>query len=262
MSDTSVLKEAAVVLSTFGLARDIPAFSSTERVRISEGLKTSKARITKLLEQRKSPILREDAGLLKMLDREIVKESVKYERYVVLEAAKELSVGEMAHQLDSMVSAMGPLAELSEGLAAVISAKAGAAKDAAVALEDLESAGMKKDFGSKLAEFKKLFADVGVMVRGLIALSDDMQSGKLAETLDPIMAWVMKRKKKATSLLETLMEYDSEVKKVGGAEGGGDICRAPAGALQISFGSALKGFLGGLTGGERHIGVGMSGAPR
>ena len=144
------------------------------------------------------------------------------------------------------------------------------------------------------------------------------------------MAWVMKRKKKATSLLETLMEYDSEVKKVGGAEGGGgmmsrllkkssagvntaekvkheiesvikskspgfakialnfgaDLMERPikeiarafkafdnqvaskvdvdmlASMTKQSFGSALKGFLGGLTGGERHIGVGMSGAPR
>ena len=148
----------------------------------------------------------------------------------------------------------------------------------------------------------------------------------------------MKRKKKATSLLETLMEYDSEVKKVGGAEGGGgmmsrllkkssagvntaekvkheiesvikskspgfakialnfgadlmerpikeiarafkafdnqvaskvdvdmpELCRYRllASMTKQSFGSALKGFLGGLTGGERHIGVGMSGAPR
>lgn len=216
MSKSLILTEAKAVFGTFTLLTKHPAFLPDEIASLKEQKALSEARVSKLLENLASPILREDAQVMAALESQLVKEAIGLDRLTILEAASGLSVQEMVGQLHGMAGALEPLVELSPGVGMSVDTVLAQAQELAIELEDLEGAGMMREFRGKMGEFREVFAKLAGMVKGLVAVSDELHSGKLREILGPVLQWVVKRKKKMTSLLDTLQQYDAEVNKVGG----------------------------------------------
>lgn len=211
-----MLTETVVVLKTFKLLANHSAFTPREVKALREAKAASVKRYRKLVAEVNDPILREDAQAQRVLHASIVNEAVKLERLIILEAASSLSVQEMVDQLNGMLVALESLVPLSSAIGMQIDTVADRAKSLAIEIEDLEGAGLAREFRAKLAELREVFAKVASMVKGLVAVSDELHAGKLGEILKPVLAWVTKRKKRTTSLLETLLEYDAEVGKVAG----------------------------------------------
>lgn len=219
MSKSLILTEATAVLGTFRLITKHPAFLPEEIAALKEQKALSTARMAKLLENATRPVLREDAQLMAALNRAVVAEAINLDRLTILEAASGLSVQEMVEQLHGMSASLEPLVELSSGVGMQIDTVAAQAQDLAMQLEDLEGAGMMREFRAKMGEFQQVFAKIAGMVKGLVAVADELHSGKLREILGPVLQWVVKRKQKTSSLLDTLQRYDAEVGKVAGQEG-------------------------------------------
>lgn len=216
----NLLNEAVVILETFRLMVDVPAFSDSEKASLREEKAASRTRfeghvaVANSLNESRTP--RKFAAAR----RAAIKEAIVLERLTIMEAASSLSVNEMANQLAGMVKSVAPIAQVSESVVNEVQQKAEAAHAMVMELEDLEGAGMSGEFRKKLGEFKTLFGDVATVVKGLVAVSDELFSGALAEIINPVLSWVVKRKQKTTSLLETFEAYDAEVNRAtgGGAE--------------------------------------------
>lgn len=219
MKSSLVLQEAVIVFKTFHLIADRPAFSPNEVKRLHEAKALSEKKLRSLVKKASDPLIRESAGQYTLARRRVITEAIYLERLTILEAASDMSVNQMMQQLHGMATALEPLTELSSSVAMVIDTEASTARELATDLEDLEGAGMQREFKQKMVEFKKVFANMATMVKGLISVSDELMSGKLGEILKPVIAWSVKRKQKITSLLDTLMQYDVEVNKVAGQEG-------------------------------------------
>lgn len=218
MSDVLMLQEATIVFNTFGLVVDFPAFTPRQKVKLAEAKKACKETLGKLVKE--SRILRENQKETVKIQRAIIKESIKIERMTILEAASSMSVNMMVNQMSGMTQCLQILLSSGMGDSLVpVLKSAAAARDLARDIEDLEGAGMHRDVKSAMEQFKKYFADVAGAVKGLVAISDELVSGKLADIVRPVIEWVIKRKQKTVSALETFASYDQEVNKVAGSEG-------------------------------------------
>lgn len=237
------LDEAMVILSTFKLAKNRPAFTAAEITAIRENKAASAKRMSKLLKECNDPILKEDAQVLHAVRRQVVKEMIKLERFTILEAGSALSVEEMVQQIHGMTMALTPLTRVSESLSHALSFKADRAQAIVSELEDNEAnstIGLRTTSGGRSAmkELQSLFADIAGMVKGCIAISDSLTDGKLAEILNPIMHG-MKGQKGMVPLLKSLAQYDDQVKGVGAnEEGPGGIGGQASGALSFLAKSA------------------------
>lgn len=238
MKNSLILEEATIVLKTFRLVADRRVFTEKQAATIRSDKKLSEVRLAKLARETakltesftgkktlSEQILRESVADFR---REIFNEAIKLENLIILEAASNMSVGQMTQQMSGMLSALDPLMTLSQTLASNVEQLAHQARSMATDLEDLEGAGIDREFQLKMKEYTSIFSQIASIVKGLVAVADELTSGKLAEIVGPVMQWMLKRKQKMVSMLETFHMYDLEVKKVGGdakATGGGFMSR-------------------------------------
>lgn len=213
-----ILQEAVIVLETFHLVADRPAFTAEEVEQIKEEKRKLQEQHDAICSKTKS-LQEANRSVSFAMKRAAVVTAMGLERLTILEAASGLSVNEMVQQTQGMLKALSPLTELSEGLSTVVQNRAETVRGLVNDLEDLEGAGLQKEFRAKLEPFKKAFTDIATMVKGLVAVSDQLMGGKLGEIVKPVLTWAVKRKQKMGSMLETLAAYDAEANKVAGAEG-------------------------------------------